>query len=51
MRMGPLKCYIAQWGGGGVKCPDKMQFEGVLFRVISAMRRWVGVKFPENTVT
>ena len=37
--------------GGVVTFPDKKQFEGVLFKVISAMSRWVGVKFPENTVT
>ena len=32
-------------GGGGVR---KKHYEGVRFNVISVMRGWVGVKFPEK---
>ena len=44
--MGPFKCYVTQWGGGGVSFPGKKRYEGVRFNVISVTRGWVGVKFP-----
>ena len=37
--------------GGGVKFSRKKRYEGVRFNVISVTKRWVGVKFPEKSVT
>ena len=31
---GPLKCYVTQVGGGGVKFSGKKRYEGVRFNVI-----------------
>ena len=45
---GPFKCYITQWGGGGVSFPRKKLYEGVRFNIISVTRAWV--KFPEKNV-
>ena len=41
----PFKGYVTPWGGGGVR------YEGVRFNVISVTRGWVGVKFPDKSVT
>ena len=47
---GIFKCYVMQWGGGGVwggvSFPGKKRYEDVQFNVISVTRGWVGVKFP-----
>ena len=47
---GPFKCYLTQIGvGGGVSdFLGKKRYEGVMFNVISVMRGWVGVQFPEK---
>ena len=51
-RKGPFKCYVTQMGvgggGGGVSFSGKKHYEGVMFNVISVMRGWVGVQFPEK---
>ena len=39
-----------RWGGG-VRFSIKRRYEGVRFNVISVTRGWVGVKFPEKSVT
>ena len=38
-------------GGGGVYIFRKKHYEGVIFNVISVTRRWVGVQFPEKSIT
>ena len=37
--------------GGGVKLSGKKCYDGVRVNVISVTRRWVGVQFPEKSVT
>ena len=37
-------------GCAGVRFPEKNRYEGKLY-VISIMRGWMGVKYPENSVT
>ena len=48
MCMGPFKCYVTQMGVGGVRFYRKKRYEGLMCNVISVMRGWVGVQFPEN---
>ena len=36
---------------GGVTFSGKKRYEGVRFNVISVTRGWVGVQFPEKSVT
>ena len=36
---------------GGVRFSIKRRYEGVRFNDISVTRGWVGVKFPEKSVT
>ena len=43
--------YNAMEKGCGVKFPDKMCYEGVLFDDISITKGWVGIKFPEKNIT
>ena len=38
-------------GGGGVRFSGKKRYEDVKFNVISVTRGWVGVQFPEKSVT
>ena len=38
-------------GGGGCQNSGKKRYEGVRFNVISVTRGWVGVQFPEKSVT
>ena len=39
-------------GGGRVSdFPEKKRYEDVRFNVISVTRGWVGVKFPEKSIT
>ena len=45
--MGPFKCYVTQWGVGGVRFPKKMRYEGVPFNVT---RGWVGSNSQEKTL-
>ena len=48
------KCYVTQWGGGGggvSAFPEKTHYKDVRFNVISVTWCWVGVKFPEKSVT
>ena len=35
-------------GSGGVKSPGEKRYEDIRFNVISVMRGWVGVNFPEK---
>ena len=42
------KCYVTHWGVGVSAFSEKKRYEGVRFNVISIMRWWVGVKFPEK---
>ena len=37
--------------GGGLRFSGKKRYEGVRFNVISVTRGWVGVQFPEKSVT
>ena len=37
--------------GGGVTFSRKKRYEGVRFNIISVMRGWVGIQFPEKSVT
>ena len=39
-----------QWGGGGQISLKKKRYEDVRLNVISVMRGWVVVEFPEKTV-
>ena len=51
-RKGPFKFYVTQMGVvGGVRFSRKKRYEGVRFNVICVTRGWVGVQFPENSVT
>ena len=52
-QLGASKCYVTQMGGGGGLSDflEKKSYEGVRFNVISVTRGWVGVEFPEKTVT
>ena len=36
---------------GGVSFSGEKRYEGVRFNVISVTRGWVGVQFPEKSVT
>ena len=46
---GPFKCYVTQWGMGGVSAfPEKKRYEVIQFNVISVTRGWMGVQFPEK---
>ena len=47
--MGPLKCCSGGWEG--VRFPWEKRYEDVQLNIISVTRRWVGVKFPEKSVT
>ena len=38
----------ADGGGGGVRFSGEKHYEGVRFNVISVMKGWVGVQFPEK---
>ena len=38
-------------GGGGIRFSGEKHYEGVRFNVISVTRGWVGVQFPEKSVT
>ena len=38
-------------GGRGVRFPRKKHYEDVRFNVISVTWSWLGVKFPEKSVT
>ena len=46
---GSFNCYVKQWGMGMCvsKLPEKGH-EGICFNVISMLRGWVGVNFPEK---
>ena len=44
----PFKCYIMQWGGGGVPNSPEKCCQGVHVNIISVTRGWVGVQFPEK---
>ena len=48
---GPFKRYVTQMGVGCVRFSGKKRYEGVRFNVISVTRGWVGVQFPEKSVT
>ena len=37
--------------GGGINFSGEKRYEGVMFNVISVTRGWVGVEFPEKSVT
>ena len=41
----------ADGGGEGVNLTEKNHYEGVRFNVIRVTRGWVGVRFPEKSVT
>ena len=44
-------CYaVGTEGWGCIKYPEKMSYGDVRFNVISVMRGWTGVKFPEKSV-
>ena len=37
--------------GGGINFSGKKRYEGVRFNVIRVTRGWVGVQFPEKSIT
>ena len=41
----------AEGGGGCQILREKNRYEGVRFNVISVTRGWVGVQFPQKSVT
>ena len=41
----------ADGGGGGVRISRKKRYQGLGLNVISVTRGWVGVQFPEKSVT
>ena len=55
MPLGAIQVLCNADGGGGGGCVsdilEKKRYEGVRFNVISVTRRWVGVQFPEKSVT
>ena len=48
---GPIKCYITQCGVRGILISADQHYEGVRSHIISITGGWVGVLFPEKTLT